>query len=43
MEVPVQLQIPAVVSVGGLDGHVKKVVTALHGYIESVAGIDIVL
>ena len=30
MEVLVQLPIAAVVLVGGLDGHVKKVWTALH-------------
>ena len=30
MEVPVQLQIPALVSVGGPEGHVKKVRTDLH-------------
>ena len=32
MEEPAQLQIPAVVLVGGLDGHVEKVLTALHSY-----------
>ena len=32
MEVPVQLPIAAVVLVGGLDSHVKKVWTALHTY-----------
>ena len=36
MEVPVQLQIPAVVSVDGLDCHVEKVWTDLHNYISSL-------